>query len=226
MIEITKKVEGNFGNKAQKFTFTVSLYDEYNQPIKGKKYVILGNHDTNPRVECYRNSPDTEILGYAIPFKYGKYHFYLSHYPSLTANYDQDDPLPMRVINLCGHTHTPDRFSDMDKGLIYHVELDAHDNKPVSIEKIIEEVARTYGVSPEDIRSVKNRRANLSNARHVAIYIVRQVTGLSMTAIGEEFGGRHYSTIVYTNQEMEKKLEKDIRLKETVEDIIKNIQDM
>ena len=97
---------------------------------------------------------------------------------------------------------------------------------PVTVEKIIEEVARTYGVSTEDIRSVKNRRANLSNARHVAIYIVRQVTGLSMTAIGEEFGGRHYSTIVYTNQEMEKKIEKDIRLKETVEDIIKNIQDM
>lgn len=97
---------------------------------------------------------------------------------------------------------------------------------PVTVEKIIEEVARTYSVNPEDIRSVKNRKANLSNARQVAIYIVRQVTSLSMEAIGKEFGGRHYSTIVYTNQEMEKKLEKDIRLKETVEDIIKNIQDM
>ncbi len=97
---------------------------------------------------------------------------------------------------------------------------------PVTVEKIIEEVARTYGVNPEDIRSVKNRRAALSNARQVAIYIVRQVTGLSMEAIGNEFGGRHYSTIVYTMQEMEKKLEKDVRLKETVEDIIKNIQDM
>ncbi len=97
---------------------------------------------------------------------------------------------------------------------------------PVTVEKIIEEVARTYGVSPEDIRSTKSRRATLSNARHVAIYIVRQVTGLSMEAIGEEFGGRHYSTMVYTMQTMEKKLEKDIKLKETVEDIIKNIQDM
>lgn len=97
---------------------------------------------------------------------------------------------------------------------------------PVTVEKIIEEVARTYGVLPEEIRSVKNRQAKLSNARHVAIYIVRQVTQSSMEAIGNEFGGRHYSTIVYTMQEMEKKLEKDVRLKETVEDIIKNIQDM
>ena len=97
---------------------------------------------------------------------------------------------------------------------------------PVTVEKIIEEVARTYGVNPEDIRSPNNRRAKLSNARHVAIYIVRQITGLSMVAIGNEFGGRHYSTIVYTMQLMEKKLEKDIKLKEMVEDIIKNIQDM
>lgn len=97
---------------------------------------------------------------------------------------------------------------------------------PVTVEKIIEEVARTFGVTAEDIRSVKNRRAVLSNARHVAIYVVRQVTGLSMTAIGDEFGGRHYSTIVYTMQEMEKKLEKDTKTKEMVDDIIKNIQDM
>ena len=97
---------------------------------------------------------------------------------------------------------------------------------PVTVEKIIEEVARTYGVAPEELRSVKSRRQTLSNARQVAIYIVRQVTGLSMTAIGDEFGGRHYSTIVYTMQEMEKKLEKESKTKATVDDIIKNIQDM
>ena len=97
---------------------------------------------------------------------------------------------------------------------------------PVTVEKIIEEVARTFGVTAEDIRSVKNRRAPLSNARQVAIYVVRQVTGLSMTDIGTEFGGRHYSTIVYTMQEMERKIEKDSKTKAIVEDIIKNIQDM
>jgi len=96
---------------------------------------------------------------------------------------------------------------------------------PVTVEKIIEEVARTFGVTAEEIRAIKNRRAALSNARQVAIYVVRQVTGLSMVSIGEEFGGRHYSTIVYTIQEMEKKIEKDPKTKATVEDIIKNIQD-
>ena len=89
----------------------------------------------------------------------------------------------------------------------------------------MDEVARTYGVTAEDIRSIKNRRANLSNARHVAIYIVREITQMSMSAIGDEFGGRHYSTIVYTVQQVEKNMKKDPKLKATIDDIVKNIRD-
>ncbi|MBQ3073507.1 MAG: chromosomal replication initiator protein DnaA [Ruminococcus sp.] len=94
-----------------------------------------------------------------------------------------------------------------------------------TVEKIIEEVARTFGVDPEDIRSQKSRRANINHPRHIAIYISRELTDLSMVAIGEAFGNRHYSTIVYTIQQMEKKMQTNTKLKETVEDIIKNIRD-
>lgn len=95
----------------------------------------------------------------------------------------------------------------------------------LTVEKIIDEVARTYGVSADDIRSKNNRRANISNARQVAIYIVRELTSLSMIHIGEAFGGRHYSTIVYTVQQVAESIEKDRKIRETVEDIIKNIRD-
>jgi chromosomal replication initiator protein len=46
-----------------------------------------------------------------------------------------------------------------------------------------------------------------------------------MENIGKEFGGRHYSTIVYTIQQVEKNMKTDMNLKATVEDIIKNIRD-
>lgn len=95
----------------------------------------------------------------------------------------------------------------------------------LTVEKIIDEVARTYGVEAEDIRSQKSRRANINRPRQIAIYIVRELTTLSMESIGKEFGGRHYSTIVYTIQEMEKKIKSDAALRETVEDIIKNIRE-
>lgn len=95
---------------------------------------------------------------------------------------------------------------------------------PLTVEKIIEEVARTFGVSGEDIRSAK-RSANISNARQVAVYVVREITQMSMSSIGEEFGGRDHSTIVYAVQQVEKNMKKDSKAKAMVEDIIKNIRD-
>ena len=95
---------------------------------------------------------------------------------------------------------------------------------PLTVEKIIEEVGRTFGVSPDDIRSSK-RSANISNARQIAVYVVREITQLSMTTIGEEFGGRDHSTVVYAVQQVEKNMKKDSKTKAMVEDIIKNIRD-
>ncbi len=95
---------------------------------------------------------------------------------------------------------------------------------PVTVDKIIEEVARTYLVTPEDIRSQK-RNAAISTARQVSIYIVREITQMPMVEIGQTFGGRDHSTIVYALRQMEAKLNKDPHTKDTVEDIIKNIRD-
>lgn len=101
-----------------------------------------------------------------------------------------------------------------------------NDNQPVpvTVERIINEVGRTYGVSAQDIRSNK-RNAQISAARQVSVYIVREITQMSMATIGEEFGGRDHSTIVYATQQVEKNMANDLHYKETIEDIIKNIRD-
>ncbi len=93
---------------------------------------------------------------------------------------------------------------------------------PVTVENIINEVARTFNVNAADIRSEK-RNANISQARQVAIYIVYHVTGLSLKLIGNEFGNKHHSTILYSIREMQSKIDKDVSLKATVDDITKNI---
>ena len=95
----------------------------------------------------------------------------------------------------------------------------------LTVERIIDEVARTFGVESDDIRSQKSRRNNINKPRQLAIYIVRELTTLSMENIGKEFGGRHYSTIVYTVQQVEKNIKADPVLRDTVEDIIKNIRE-
>lgn len=101
---------------------------------------------------------------------------------------------------------------------------------PVTVEKIIEEVARTYsgnipgGITAEDIRS-KKRNANISTARQVSMYIVRDITQMPMVEIGKTFGGRDHSTVVYAIDQVEQKIKKDPHMKNIVEDITKNLRD-
>ena len=101
-----------------------------------------------------------------------------------------------------------------------------NDNQPVpiTVERIISEVARTMNVRSEDIRSGKHS-APISRARQVAAYVVRTITNLPMKSIGDEFGGRDHSTIVYAIQTVEKRMDKDPSFKNLVNDIVKNISE-
>ena len=110
--------------------------------LNGDKIIILGNHDSQSRIELYYNIPSIVEIGYGLPMKYKGQPFYLSHYPTLTANEDEDKPLHRRVINLCGHSHTDNPFLDYNKGLIYHCELDAHNNEPILLDNILREIQK------------------------------------------------------------------------------------
>ena len=107
--------------------------------LKGNLHIVRGNHDTDKRWEEYGKLYNVVECENAIYLKYNGYHFYLSHYPTLTGNYDINRPLKAQLINICGHTHTKDKFNDIALSPIYHVEVDAHDCFPVSIEQIISE---------------------------------------------------------------------------------------
>ncbi len=94
---------------------------------------------------------------------------------------------------------------------------------PVTVELIIEEVGRTYGVIAEDIRSSK-RKKEISLARQISMLIIREITQLSMVEIGEVFN-RDHSTVVYAVKAVEANVKRDPHMRATVEDIIKNIRD-
>lgn len=108
--------------------------------LKGKIHIILGNHCTNTRAELYETCYNIVDISYAGLLKYNGYNFYLSHYPTLTSNYDYEKPLKRRVISLCGHSHVKDPFADADKGLIFHCELDTNDCRPWLLNDIIDKI--------------------------------------------------------------------------------------
>lgn len=101
--------------------------------------------------------------------------------------------------------------------------LSDHQPLPMTVDRIITEVARTYGVTAAEVKSTK-RSSSVSMARQVAMYIIRDITPMSMANIGEEFSNRDHSTVVYACQQVAKNMQKDKHFKETVDDIIKNIK--
>jgi len=94
---------------------------------------------------------------------------------------------------------------------------------PVTIERIIEETARSFQLTGADLRS-KRRSADISHARQVSMYIISQMTGQPTKAIGNEFS-RDHSTVVYALREMRAEIQRDPGLRKTVQEIIKSVQE-
>lgn len=74
----------------------------------------------------------------------------------------------------------------------------------VKINRIIYTVAEKYGVEEEDLRG-KKRMKEIAWARHVAIYIMREKTDMSLPAIGNEFG-RDHTTVLSSYKIIEKEI--------------------
>ena len=93
----------------------------------------------------------------------------------------------------------------------------------VTVEKIVSEVARTYGAEPEEIYS-KKQNALITEMRQMAMFIVRELTGLSTKAIGREFN-RDHSTVVYSLEKFQKRYNDDSKVRQMVDNISKNVRD-
>jgi chromosomal replication initiator protein len=109
----------------------------------------------------------------------------------------------------------------MAKEVVQEV-LDESIPTPMTIEKVINEVANIYGLTADELRS-KKRSANISTARQIAIFVVHKITGLSYVEIGKEFGGRDHSTVVYAVNKVKDIIAKDTAYRNTVEDLIRNV---
>lgn len=80
--------------------------------------------------------------------------------------------------------------------------------KEISVNKIKRVVSDYYGLTKQQLVS-KSRTKNISNARHIAIYLCRKHLDLPFAKIGEEFGKRDHSTIISSCEKIEIQLKKD-----------------
>ncbi len=94
----------------------------------------------------------------------------------------------------------------------------------VITKKVIEEVARSFSIEVKEITS-KRQYAAATNSRQVAMYIISEMTGLPAKKIGESFSGRDHSTVLYSISKVREEMKRNSSLKNTIEDIIKNVKE-
>ncbi len=123
------------------------------------------------------------------------------------------------IFSITGEEPTIGVANDVIRDIIYYEQP-----TEVIINSIIEKVAAAFGVSADDIRSDK-KKAEISNARQFAMYIMREVTDLTFEEIGAQFGGKKHSTVIYSIEAAESKMDDNPQLRTIVYDILKSIKD-
>ena len=99
-----------------------------------------------------------------------------------------------------------------------------HTNTSVSdvVDSIFRAVSKKYNISPDEIKG-KRRTEQIASARHICIYLIRQMTDLSQTAIGAYFD-RDHTTILNSIKTVEKNISENPTLDYEIEEMIREIR--
>ena len=89
-------------------------------------------------------------------------------------------------------------------------------------ESIIDYISKYFGIEP-DVLQGQGRGRDITNARQIAMYLIRRMTNLSLKDIGKAFGNRDHSTVMHSLDKVETQMRSDPAFAETVKEITTNI---
>ncbi|MCL2185014.1 MAG: chromosomal replication initiator protein DnaA [Treponema sp.] len=94
----------------------------------------------------------------------------------------------------------------------------------LSMDNIIRVVAEYFALTPNDLKG-KKRSQNIVSARQLAMFLGREMTDYSTTELGQDFGGRDHTTVMYSIDRIKGKLLTDPTLDSTIERIKRSIKE-
>ncbi len=95
---------------------------------------------------------------------------------------------------------------DMAKNILK--DLIEDDEKPVTTDQIQKVVSEHFGLKISDMKA-KKRTKEVALPRQIAMYLSKQLTSLSLSDIGKNFGGKDHATVIYSYKQVEDKRARD-----------------
>lgn len=93
----------------------------------------------------------------------------------------------------------------------------------LTLEAIQRAVGQAFDLDVEEITG-DNRKKELVTARHVAMYLCRELTAYSLQAIGKAFGGRDHTTVVHACARVKSLMDEDPAIRSTVEKLLEDLR--
>lgn len=83
--------------------------------------------------------------------------------------------------------------------------------------------AARYGVTTLDLES-KRRSARVTRPRHIAMFLSRELTPNSLSAIGARYGDRDHTTVANACSKMQGLVENDVEFQEAIDGLMKTLR--
>ncbi|MGH2570966.1 MAG: chromosomal replication initiator protein DnaA, partial [bacterium] len=96
-------------------------------------------------------------------------------------------------------------------------------DKIVTVEHIQKVVADHFGI-PEEAMKVRKRTNSLAFPRQIAMYLSRDLTSLSLSEIGNRFGGRDHTTVMHACEKIGTARDTDPELRHIVERLTRTLR--
>lgn len=112
----------------------------------------------------------------------------------ITSNIRELEGSLTRVVAFASLTKSKPDLT-IAKNILKDILPDDEEHK-TSIQTIIKEISKYFSIPINDILSAK-RNKFISHARHLAMYLSRELTSSSLPRIGKSFGDRDHSTVIY-----------------------------